>query len=60
MNRMIKNKLLDIKFIFKIYLKILKIFQALKQIKNILNSQINFYFIKHHEHILKIVFKNYF
>ena len=51
---MIKNKALDIKFVFKTYLKILKTFSVFKQI---------FFFIKHKKkkmQILKTVFKNYF
>ena len=47
---MIKNKILDIKIIFKIYLKIRKNKNRLKifhiQHKNISNSQINFLFYK--------------
>ena len=48
--KMIKNKILYIKIIFKTYLKILK------QITNILNFQIIFCSIKHHI----MIFKNYF
>ena len=47
---MIKNKILDIKIIFKTYLKILK------QIKNILSFQTNFYSTKHYI----MIFENYF
>ena len=44
---MIKNKVFDIKIIFKIYLK---------QVKNFWNFQIDFYFTKHQI----IVFKNHY
>ena len=47
---MIKNKILDIKIIFKTYLKILK------QITNIFNFQTNFYSTKHYI----MIFENYF
>ena len=47
---MIKNKTLDVKNIFKTYLKILK--TSLKY----LSSQTNFCFTKHY----KTIFKNYF
>ena len=46
-NKMIKNKTLDIKNILKIYLKILK------YVKNISIWQTNFYFLKHQSIILK-------
>ena len=47
---MIKNKILNIKFIFKTYLKILKIGE-----KNFI-SQTDFYFIKYK----KLIFKNHY
>ena len=48
--KMIKNKILYIKIIFKTYLKILK------QITNIFNFQTNFYSTKHYI----MIFENYF
>ena len=49
-----KNKILNIKFVFKTYLKILK------YVKNILSFQIDFYCTKIKEQFLKNIFQNCF
>ena len=52
---MIKNKTLNIKIIFKTYLKIFK-----KKVKNISGSQTDFCFAKHQRTIFKIWFSRLF